>query len=193
MKKTLKNLLAAFIGESMARNKYTYYSRIAIREGYEQIGAIFAETAEQEKEHAKWLLRYMIAIREKEKITEEIKAEAGIHPVLGNTAENLKAAMEGENYEHTKMYPEFANTADEEGYNDMACRMRAIAKAEKHHEERYGKLLKELQGKTAFKKEKKTQWVCRNCGYAHDGDEAPEKCPACDHPKAFFQIKCETY
>ncbi len=194
MKKTLQNLTKAFIGESQARNRYSFYAKIAKKEGYEQIAAIFLETSEQEKVHAKRLFEHIQELKEKigEKI-DEIKVEAGAPTVYGNTAENLKAAVAGENYEHTIMYPEFAKIAEEEGLTDIAARLRAIAKAEEHHEERYKKLLKEVENNSVFKKDKEVVWVCRECGYVHVGAEAPQKCPACNHPQSYYQIKCEEY
>ncbi len=191
MKKTIENLSKAFIGESQARNRYTMYAKIAKKEGYEQISEIFTQTAEQEREHAKWLFRLLNQIKEEE--TKEVKVEADAPLSMGNTLENLKAAANGEKYEYSEMYPEFAKVAEEEGYEDIAKRLLAIAEAEKHHEERYQKLLKELENNSVFKKEEEKKWVCRKCGYVHTGSEAPEKCPSCDHPQNYFQIKCETF
>ena len=167
--KTEKNLQAAFAGESQARNKYTYFASAAKKEGYEQIAAIFLETAENEKEHAKlWL-----------------KELGGI----GTTAENLAAAAGGENYEWTKMYAEFAKTAREEGFADIAARMERIAAVEKAHEERYNKLLANLNQGKVFNRADEQVWVCRNCGFHVKGKNAPEICPACNHPKAYFEIE----
>ncbi len=194
MEKTIKNLVKAFIGESQARNRYTFYAKIAKKEGFEQIAEIFLITAENEKEHASWLFKLINQLKEKSgKGFEEIKVEAVAPISLGNTAENLKAAIAGENYEYTQMYPEFAKVAEEEGLEDIAKRLRAIAIAEKHHEERYKKLLKEVETGTVFKKEKEVWWVCRECGYMYFGKEPPEKCPSCGHPRSYFQIKCEEY
>lgn len=194
MDKTIKNLVKAFIGESQARNRYTFYSKIAKQEGYEQIAEIFLITAENEKEHANNLFKLINELKKKssEKL-DKIIVEASTPTILGSTAENLKAAIAGENYEHTQMYPEFAKVAEEEGYKEIAERLRAIAKAEEHHEERYQKLLKEVEAGTVFKKEKEVWWVCRECGYIHFGKEPPEKCPSCDHPRSYFQVKCEEY
>ena len=194
MDKTIKNLVKAFIGESQARNRYTFYSKIAKQEGYEQIAEIFLITAENEKEHANNLFKLVNELKKKssEKL-DEIIVEASTPTILGSTAENLRAAIAGENYEHTQMYPEFAKVAEEEGYKEIAERLRAIAKAEEHHEERYRKLLKEVEAGTVFKKEKEVWWVCRECGYIHFGKEPPEKCPSCDHPRSYFQVKCEEY
>ena len=194
MEETIKNLTKAFIGESQARNRYTIYSKIAKKEGFEQISAIFLETAEQEKEHAKWLFRLINQLKEKsDKEWDPINVEAEAPTTFGGTAENLEAAMNGENYENTSMYPEFAETADKEGLHDIAARLRAIAVAEKHHEDRYGKLLKEVKENTVFKKESKVYWICRKCGYLHEGTDAPEACPSCGHPKAYFERQCEEY
>ncbi len=195
MKKTIKNLTQAFIGESQARNRYTIYSKIAKKEGYEQIAAIFTETAEQEREHAKWLFRMINDLKKQlgEKEYEVIKVEAEAPTILGETKDNLKSAIEGENYEQTNMYPEFAQTAREEGLEDIAHRLESIAKAEAHHEERYQKLLDQLEKGTIFKKEEETVWVCRKCGYVHKGNTPPEKCPSCGHPQAYFQVKNEKY
>ena len=194
MKKTLENLTKAFIGESQARNRYTFYAKIARKEGYEQIGEIFQITADNEKEHAKRLFEH---IQEVKKIigehADEINVEAAAPLVYGTTEDNLRAAINGENYEYTEMYPEFAKVAEEEGLDKVAIRLKSIAIAEKHHEERYKKLLKEVQAGTVFKKEKEVEWMCKECGYIHIGNEPPEKCPSCDHEKSFYQIKCEEY
>lgn len=192
--KTIENLAKAFVGESQARNRYTFYSKIAKKEGYEQIAEIFSITAENEKEHAKWLFQLINELSKKAgKEIKEIKIEASVPITLGNTIENLKAAIAGENYEYTKMYPEFANIAEKEGLKEIAQRLRAIAISEKHHEERYLKILKELESGRIFKKDKEVWWVCRECGYMHFGKEPPQKCPSCDHEKSFFQLKCEEY
>lgn len=190
MEQTIQNLTKAFIGESQARNRYTIYAKIAKKEGYEQISEIFLQTAEQEREHAKWLFRL---INELKKNEEPIKVEAEAPTTLGVTKENLKAAIEGENYEHSKMYPEFADTAEKEGLQQIANRLRSIAKAEQHHEERYKKLIDEVENNTVFKKDKKVTWACRKCGYVHEGEQPPEKCPSCDHEKSYFELKCEEY
>ena len=190
MKETLKNLIKAFIGESQARNRYTYYSKVAKKEGYEQIASIFLETANQEKEHAKRLFEH---IQELKGETNEINVEATAPLVYDTTQENLKAAINGENYEYTSMYPEFAKVAEKEGFSKIAARLRAIAVAEKHHEERYKKLLKEVKNNTVFSKSESVTWVCRECGYEHLGQNAPNKCPSCDHEQGFYQVKCEKY
>jgi len=192
--KTLENLVKAFIGESQARNRYTFYSKVAKKEGFEQIAEIFLITAENEREHASSLFKLINELKAKSKNKiDEIKVEATAPLVLGSTAENLRAAISGENYEYTKMYPEFADVAEKEGFPEIAKRLRAIAVAEKHHEERYKKLLKEVEGGSVFKKKEKVWWVCRECGYVHFGTEPPEKCPSCEHERSFFQVKCEEY
>jgi len=184
--KTERNLLTAFAGESQARNRYTYFASQAKKEGYEQISGIFTETADNEKEHAKRLFKFL------EGGEAEISAAfpAG---VIGSTADNLKEAAAGENYEHTKMYPEFATIADEEGFTDIACVFRAIARAEKQHEKRYLGLLDNIKNNRVFKRAQSVKWRCRNCGYIHEGIEPPEKCPACAHPRAHFELLCENW
>jgi len=191
MKDTIKNLTKAFIGESMARNRYTFYAKIAKKEGFEQFAEIFLITADNEKEHASWLFRLINELKNKKDMG-EVKVEAAVPITLGTTAQNLKAAIDGEHYETTVMYPEFAKIADKEGFPEIAKRLRAIAKAEEHHEERFKKILKVVEEGTVFKKEKEI-WVCRECGYVHFGKEPPEKCPSCDHERSFYQVKCEEY
>lgn len=194
MKDTIQNLTKAFIGESQARNRYTFYSKTAQKEGYEQIADIFLITADNEREHAKWLFRLINELKQKsDENYEEINVEAAAPTVLGTTVENLKAAIAGEHYEYTQMYPEFADTAEKEGFPEIADRLRAIAKAELHHEERYKRLLKEVDNNSVFKKEQKVFWVCRKCGYVHEGEEPPETCPSCDHEAKHFEIRCEEY
>lgn len=190
MGETTENLTKAFIGESQARNRYTFYAKIAQKEGFEQIASIFLEIAEQEKVHAKRLFEHIQEL--KEDLT-EIKVEATAPVVYGNTAENLKAAIAGEYYEYSEMYPEFAKIAEEEGLDKIATRLRSIAKAEEHHEERYKKLLTQVEGGTVFKKDEEVAWVCRECGYVHIGNEPPIKCPSCDHSRSYYQLKCESY
>lgn len=189
MEKTIQNLTKAFIGESQARNRYTFYAKIAKKEGYEQISEIFLLTADNEKTHAKRIFEHI----QKLKKDDEITVEAAAPLVYGTTIDNLKAAIAGENHEYTEMYPEFAKVAEEEGLKDVVVRLKAIAIAEKHHEERYKKLLKEVEGGTVFKKDKEVEWVCRECGFVHKGKEPPEKCPSCDHPRSFYQVKSEEY
>jgi rubrerythrin len=194
MKKTIGNLTKAFIGESQARNRYTFYFKIAKKEGFEQIAEIFLITAENEKEHASCLFKLINELNSKSgKNLDETKVEALAPTILGTTAENLKAAIAGENYEYTKMYPGFADVAKKEGFPEIANRLRAIAKAEEHHEERYKKLLKEVEAGTVFKKERKLWWVCRECGHVHFGTEPPARCPSCDHDRSFYQVKSEEY
>jgi rubrerythrin len=194
MQETIKNLAKAFIGESQARNRYTFYSKIAKKEGFEQIAEIFLITADNEKEHASWLFKMINELKKQSNENlDEIKVEAIAPTILDSTTENLKAAIAGENYEYTKMYPEFADVAEKEGFLEIAERLRAIAVAEKHHEERYKKLLKEIEAGTIFKKEKEVWWVCRECGYVYFDTEPPEICPSCSHPRSFYQVKCEEY
>ena len=171
--KTEKNLWDAFAGESQARNKYTYYASAAKKAGYEQLAALYLETADQEKEHAKMWFK-------------ELKG-------LGNTAENLASAAEGENYEWTDMYDEFAKTAEEEGFPELAAKFRMVAEIEKHHEERYRALLHNVEAQEVFKKSEVKVWECRNCGHIVVGEKAPEVCPVCAHPQAYFEIHAENY
>ena len=184
--KTEKNLLAAFAGESQARNKYTYFASQAKKEGYEQISAIFQETADNEKEHAKREFKFLQG--------GEVEISA-LFPagVIGDTKTNLKAAAEGENHEWTKMYPEFARIAREEGFNQIAEVFESIGAVEKEHEARYLALLKNIEEGEVFKRDKVVKWKCRNCGYIHEGAEAPEECPACDHPQSYYELLCENY
>lgn len=184
--KTEKNILTAFAGESQARNRYTYYAAQAKKEGYVQISAIFEETADQEKEHAKRLYK-MLEGGEVE-ITASFPAGT-----IGSTAENLKRAAMGENYEHTDMYPSFARIAREEGYDDLAKVFEAIAVAEKQHEKRYLALLSNVENSRVFHREQAQVWRCRNCGYIHEGKGAVEVCPACAHPQAHFELLGENY
>ncbi|MHA1707734.1 MAG: rubrerythrin [Candidatus Heimdallarchaeaceae archaeon] len=194
MNETLKNLAKAFIGESQARNRYIMYAKVARKEGYEQIANLFLITAENEREHAKWNFQMIQQVKKKIKFdAEEITVDATAPLVLGNTIENLKAAIAGENYEKTIMYPEFAEAAEKEGFSKIAERLRAIGKAEEHHEERYKKLLEQVEGKTVFKKQEKVRWVCQKCGYVHEGEKPPDTCPSCSHSSKYFEVLCETY
>ncbi len=170
---TEKNLLAAFAGESQARNKYTYFASKAKKEGFEQIAALFLKTADNEKEHAKIWFKELNGI--------------------GNTEENLEDAAAGENYEWTDMYKEFAETADKEGFPELAAKFRMVAEIEKHHEERYRALLKNVQTAQVFEKSEVKIWECRNCGHIIIGTKAPEICPVCAHPKAYFEVNAENY
>jgi rubrerythrin len=184
--KTEKNLLIAFAGESQARNRYTYFASEAKKEGYEQISAIFLDTADNEKEHAKRLFKFLEG--------GEVKITASYPAgVIGKTSENLKEAAKGENYEHTTMYPEFAKIAQIEGFSEIAGAMRSIAIAEKQHEKRYLALLANLENDRVFKSAKVVKWKCRNCGYICEGNKAPMLCPACAHPQAHFELLAENY
>jgi len=171
--RTEKNLWAAFAGESQARNKYTYFASVARREGYEQIAGIFEETANNEKEHAKRILKFLGGI--------------------GSTEANLEAAAGGENYEWTSMYPEFERVAREEGFEEIAAFFRQVAEVEKEHERRYRTLLENLKQGKVFRKDEPVRWRCRNCGHIHIGDSAPETCPVCAHPRAFFELTCNNW
>ena len=198
MNETLSNLTKAFIGESQARNRYTYYASVAMKEGYSQIAAIFLETAEQEKTHAKREFEHITELKNKlkqegETGLDEIEALANSPNIYESTAENLRAAIAGEHYEYFQMYPEFAETAEKEGFEHIAHRFRSIAKAEEHHEERFKKLLAQLEAGKVFEKEEQVVWVCRECGYQHYGTTPPEVCPSCDHPKSYYQLKSEEY
>jgi len=184
--RTEKSLLIAFAGESQARNRYTYFASQAKKEGYEQIAGIFLETADNEKEHAKRLFKFL----EGGELEITASYPAGI---IADTKENLKAAAAGENYEHTKMYPEFARLAEEEGFPEIAAVLRAIAVAEKQHEKRYLALIENIEKNRVFNREKVVRWKCRNCGYIYEGTEPPEKCPACAHPRAYFELLSENY
>lgn len=196
MEQTLKNLAKAFIGESQARNRYTYYAKVAKKEGYEQIAEIFLVTADNEKEHAKRLFEHIQELKEKLGKKDElnqIDVDASAPTVYGTTEENLQAGIDGEHYENSEMYPSFAKTAEEEGLHEIAERFRSIANAEKHHEERYRKILEQIKAGTFFKKSEEKWWVCRECGYVHYGKFPPEKCPSCNHSSSYFQLKCEEY
>jgi len=183
---TEKNLLTAFSGESQARNRYTYFASQAKKDGYVQISDIFAETADQEKEHAKRLFKFL------ESGEVEI---VGAFPagIISSTLENLKAAAAGENYEHTEMYPGFANTARQERFDEIAEVFTAIAVAEKQHEKRYRALAANIEAGRVFKRKNSVVWRCRNCGYLHEGTEAPNLCPACAHPQAHFELLGENW
>ena len=171
--KTEKNLMTAFAGESQPRNKYTYFASVAKKEGYEQISEIFTHTAENEKEHAKLWFKALGA--------------------LGNTPENLLHAAEGENYEWTDMYAQFAKEAEEEGFTKLACQFRAVAAIEKTHEERYRALLKNVEMQKVFEKSEETMWECRNCGHLVMGKKAPDVCPVCAHPQSYFEVRKTNY
>ena len=183
---TEKNLLIAFAGESQARNRYTYFAKQAKKEGFVQMQNVFEETANHEKEHAKRIFKFL----EGGDVEITAKYPAG---KIGTTAENLKEAAGGENHEWTSMYPGFADIADKEGYKEVAVVLRNIAKAEKFHESRYLGLLKNIENDQVFKKDEKVKWKCSNCGFIHEGTEAPEKCPACAHPKDHFEVLAENW
>ena len=173
--KTEQNLMAAFAGESQARNKYTYYASKAKKDGYEQIAAIFEETANNEKEHAKLWFKYLH------------------NGEIASTMENLKDAAAGENYEWTDMYDRMAKEAEEEGFTEIAAKFRGVAAIEKHHEERYRKLLKNIDDKVVFSREGECIWICRNCGHIVIGKSAPKICPVCNHPQSYFELRKENY
>ena len=184
--KTEKNLLASFAGESQARNRYTYFASAAKKAGYEQISAIFLETADNEKEHAKRFFKLL----EGGEVQIAASYPAG---AIGDTAENLAAAAAGENLEWRKLYKEAEATAREEGFEEIAVLFKEISEVEEEHEKRYRKLLKNLKEEKLFKKDTIVKWKCRNCGYVHEGKEAPENCPACAHPQSYYEILCENY
>lgn len=190
--KTAENLLKAFAGESQARNRYTFYASVADKEGFKQIKNIFIETADNEKEHAKRFYKFLLEGLQGELPTMvEINA---MYPVaLGTTIDNLKAAAGGENEEWTELYPAFSKVAEEEGFPDVAAAFKMIASVEKHHEERYKKLASNIENCAVFKKGEKTVWKCGNCGYIYEGSSAPDKCPACVHPQAYFEVHIEAY
>ena len=173
--RTEENLRKAFAGESQARNKYTYFASKAKKDGYEQIAALFEETAGNEKEHAKMWFKLLN------------------NGEIPSTLENLNAAADGENYEWTDMYEEFAKVAEEEGFNDIAYKFRAVGEIEKHHEERFRKLIDNIENKVVFSKDGDSIWICRNCGHVVVGKEAPNVCPVCNHPQSYFELKSENY
>ena len=183
---TEKNLLKAFAGESQARNRYGFFSSVARKAGFEQIAGFFDETADNEREHAKIFFKFL----EGGDVTIEASYPAG---KIGTTEENLKEAADGEKAEWGTIYPEFAKIAEKEGFSEVACSFKFIGQVEAHHEKRYRTLLANLENKQVFKKEKVVKWKCRNCGYVHEGKEAPNKCPACQHPQAYYEILTENY
>jgi rubrerythrin len=185
--KTLENLMKAFAGECQARTRYTYFASVAGKEGYKQMQNIFMETAENEKEHAKVFMKFALEHLDGENPA-PVEINAAYPFAYGDTAANLKSAAAGEHEEAKVDYPAFAQTAKEEGFNDIASRFLIIAKVEAHHEARYRKLLENIENGTVFKKNGKVYWKCLNCGYIHEGDAAPELCPACKHPQAYFQL-----
>ncbi len=184
--KTEKNLLAAFAGESQARNRYTYFASAATKEGFEQISRIFLETAENEKEHAKIFFKYLEG--------GEVEITAGYPAgIIGDTKKNLEAAAAGENMEWTTLYADFAKVARAEGFNDVAVSFEQISKVEKFHENRYRKLIANIANSEVFKKKAPIKWHCINCGYVHEGTEAPKECPACKHPQSYYEVLAENY
>ncbi len=185
--KTEQNLLKAFAGESQARNRYSIAANFAKREGYEQIAAIFNETADNEKQHAKRFFRFL------EGGMVEITAAYPAGGALGTTLENLKAAAQGEHEEHSQLYPEFARIAKEEGFPQVAAQFNLVSKVEIHHEERFLALAKNIETKQVFRKSPSTKWKCRECGYIHEGSEVPGVCPCCEHPQAYFEVLCDNF
>lgn len=185
---TEKNLLKSFAGESQARNRYTYFASVAKKEGYEQISAIFLETADNEKEHAKVFFKYLNEVDEMCEITASYPAGK-----IGTTQDNLLAAANGEKEEWGILYPNFEEIARKEGFIEIADSFKEIAEVEEEHEKRYRKLLENVKTKKIFKKSKSIKWKCRNCGYVHEGTEAPEICPACKHPQAYYEVLAENY
>ncbi len=190
--KTAENLLKSFAGESQARNRYTFYASVADKEGFKQIKNIFIEIADNEKEHGKRFYKYLLEGM-KEELPTTINIIADYPVAQGVTLENLKAAAGGENEEWSELYPEFANVADKEGFPEIASTFRMIALAEKMHEIRFNKLADNISNNKVFRRDTKVMWKCGNCGYVHEGAEAPEKCPACVHPQSFFELFVETY
>lgn len=190
--KTAENLLKAFAGESQARNRYSFYASVADKEGFKQIKNFFIETADNEKEHAKRFYKFLLEGLQGE-LPAAIEINAAYPVAQGNTLDNLKAAAGGENEEWTDLYPAFAKTAQEEGFPEVAAAFKMIASVEKHHEERYRKLSVNIENDAVFKKSGKTVWKCGNCGYIHEGNSAPDTCPACVHPQSYFEVHVEAY
>ncbi|MFX1466798.1 MAG: rubrerythrin [Promethearchaeota archaeon] len=194
MKNTIESLTKAFIGESQARNRYTMYSKVARKEGFIQISQLFIVTADNEKEHAEQLWDWIQKLKGKSSEDwGEINVPAAAPTAFGTTADNLKGAIAGENYEYTEMYPEFAKIAMDEGYPELGEQLRSIALAEKHHRDRYTALLKEVEAGTVFKKATPVDWVCLECGYVHNGTEPPEECPSCGHERNYYAVLCEKF
>lgn len=196
MKETPKKLYTAFVGESQARNRYTFWSKLAKKEGYALVTKIFLETADQEQQHGSWFYKMLQGFKKEEDFDEmSVLPDATFPTTYGSTIENLKSAMMGEDLEWQKLYPDIADTAEKEGYPKIAARVRAIMKAEKHHSERYSKLLKLVGDDAFFKRGKKIVWICMECGYEVEMDSLPDdwKCPSCDHPRAYFRKKSEDF
>jgi len=189
--KTMVNLMKSFAGESQARNRYTFFASKARKEGFRQIEGIFEETAANEKEHAE--VFYKLILEFNKETVDNIEITAGFPCVLGDTLENLEAAAAGEHEENTVLYPEFARIAKEEGFEKIAVAFREISEVEEAHEKRYRKLIESVKGGTVFKKDEVVKWKCRNCGYIHEGKEAPNLCPACAHPQEYYEVLCENY
>jgi len=196
MKETAKKLFTAYVGESQARNRYTFFSKAAKKEGYVLVSNIFQETADQEREHGSWFYKMLQRFKKEESFDEmKVLPDAEFPTTHGTTIDNLKSAIAGENMEWQTLYPDIAETAEKEGYPDIAKRVQAIMLAEKHHSERYGKLLKLVGDDAFFKRGKKVVWVCMECGYEVEMDHLPEdfKCPSCDHPRSYYRKKCEDF
>jgi len=196
MKETAKKLFTAYVGESQARNRYTFFSKIAKKDGYILISKIFEETADQEKEHGSWFYKMLQGFKKEEKFDEmKVLPDAEFPTTHGTTIDNLKSAIAGENMEWQTLYPDIAETAEKEGYPEIAKRVRAIIRSEKHHSERYGKLLKLVGDDIFFKRGEKVVWVCMECGYEVEMDHLPDDfiCPSCDHPRAYYRKKCEDF
>ena len=196
MKEIPRMLFTAYVGESQARNRYTFWAKIAKKEGYALVSKIFLDTAEQELQHGSWYYKMLQEFKDEEAFTDmKVLPDAEFHTTYGTTMENLKSAMEGEDMEWKTLYPDIAATAEKEGYPHIASRVKAIIKAEKHHAERYGKLLKLVGDDAFFKRGEKIVWICMECGYEIEMDELPKdwKCPSCDHGRAYFRKKCEDF
>jgi len=194
MENVLDGLLKAYVGESQARNRYTFFAGIAKKEGYEQVSEIFTITADNEREHASWFYKMIKEVADKQGVDlKTLKTETDVPFTLGKTPENIQSAIDGETHEFTTMYPEIAALAKKEGFVQVSARILSIAEAEKHHAERYSKLIENFVKGTVFEKEEKVWWMCRECGYIHFAKKAPEICPSCGHAKAFYQMLSENY
>ncbi len=194
VEEVIKGLVKAFVGESLARNRYTFYAEVAEKEGYLIVAEVFRETADNELEHAETLLKLINAIAKEFNVdVSEVKVDASVPAKLGSTIENLETAIKGENYEHTRMYPELARAAEEAGLREVAATLRAIAAVEKHHEERFRKLLEHVKNGTLYRRDKPIYWICTKCGYVHYGNEPPEKCPSCGHSREYYRPLAEEF